>query len=161
MKRASVYLHDYKAGTLTEDENGYTFLYDKDFLESAHAEAISLTMPLTDKPYQDKVLFPFFDGLIPEGWLLNIAETSWKIKRRRPRFPSGLLSKNIWYESTSYPPIRQESISRLSGTGDPKPNHINRSTGKVIFRHSQRRKERTGTFYNRRSLGTIHTETTN
>ena len=68
MKRASVYLHDYKAGTLTEDENGYTFLYDKDFLESAHAEAISLTMPLTDKPYQDKVLFPFFDGLIPEGW---------------------------------------------------------------------------------------------
>ena len=50
MKRASVYLHDYKAGTLTEDENGYTFLYDKDFLESAHSEAISLTMPLTDKP---------------------------------------------------------------------------------------------------------------
>ena len=31
MKRASVYLHDYKAGTLTEDENGYTFLYDKRF----------------------------------------------------------------------------------------------------------------------------------
>ena len=43
MKRASVYLHDYKAGTLTEDENGYTFLYDKDFLESAHAEAINGT----------------------------------------------------------------------------------------------------------------------
>ena len=62
MKRASVYLHDYKAGTLTEDENGYTFLYDK--------------------PYQDKVLFPFFDGLIPEGWLLNIAEKSWKINQR-------------------------------------------------------------------------------
>ena len=82
MKRASVYLHDYKAGTLTEDENGYTFLYDKDFLESVHAEAISLTMPLTDKPYQDKVLFPFFDGLIPEGWLLNIAEKSWKINQR-------------------------------------------------------------------------------
>ena len=57
-------------------------MYDKDFLESAHAEAISLTMPLTDKPYQDKVLFPFFDGLIPEGWLLNIAETSWKINQR-------------------------------------------------------------------------------
>ncbi len=78
MNRASVHLHDYKAGTLTEDENGYTFLYDKDFLESTHAEAISLTMPLTDKPYQDKVLFPFFDGLIPEGWLLNIAEKAGK-----------------------------------------------------------------------------------
>jgi serine/threonine-protein kinase HipA len=28
------------------------------------------------------VLFPFFDGLIPEGWLLNIAESSWKINQR-------------------------------------------------------------------------------
>ena len=37
---------------------------------------------LTDKPYHDTVLFPFFDGLIPEGWLLNIAENSWKINRR-------------------------------------------------------------------------------
>jgi len=26
------------------------------------------------------VLFPFFDGLIPEGWLLNIAVHNWKIK---------------------------------------------------------------------------------
>ena len=31
---------------------------------------------------RDKVLFPFFDGLIPEGWLLDIAEKSWKINRR-------------------------------------------------------------------------------
>ena len=23
---------------------------------------------------------PFFDGLIPEGWLLNVAEETWKIK---------------------------------------------------------------------------------
>ncbi|EKU90960.1 HipA N-terminal domain-containing protein [Bacteroides oleiciplenus] len=52
MKQALVYLRDYKAGTLTEDENGYTFLYDRDFLQSAHAEAISLTMPLTDKSYK-------------------------------------------------------------------------------------------------------------
>jgi len=82
MKQASVYLYEYKAGVLIEDENGYTFLYNKDFLQSIHAEAISLTMPLTDKPYRDKVLFPFFDGLIPEGWLLNIAEKSWKINQR-------------------------------------------------------------------------------
>ncbi|WP_294615232.1 HipA N-terminal domain-containing protein [uncultured Bacteroides sp.] len=52
MKQALVYLRDYKAGTLTEDENGYTFLYDRDFLQSTHAEAISLTMPLTDKSYK-------------------------------------------------------------------------------------------------------------
>ena len=46
------------------------------------AEAISLTLPLNEKPFHDKVLFPFFDGLIPEGWLLDIAEKSWKIDVR-------------------------------------------------------------------------------
>lgn len=79
MKQASIYLHERKAGTLTEDENGYTFQYDEDFLNSPCAEAVSLTLPLTGKAYRSNILFPFFDGLIPEGWLLNIAERSWKI----------------------------------------------------------------------------------
>lgn len=82
MKQASIYLHHQLAGILTEDENGYTFQYDSHFLQSDTAEAISLTLPLTVVPYQSKVLFPFFDGLIPEGWLLNIAEKSWKINGR-------------------------------------------------------------------------------
>ena len=73
MKTAIVYLYDRLAGRLTEDENGFTFLYDPDFLASDGAEAVSLTLPLTDKPYHDTVLFPFFDGLIPEGWLLDVA----------------------------------------------------------------------------------------
>ena len=51
-------------------------------MTSADAEAVSLTLPLSDKPYRDKVLFPFFDGLIPEGWLLDIAEKNWKIDTR-------------------------------------------------------------------------------
>ena len=63
-------------------ENGYTFEYDADYLTSANAEAVSLTLPLSDKPYRDKVLFAFFDGLIPEGWLLDIAEKNWKIDAR-------------------------------------------------------------------------------
>lgn len=82
MKKALVYLYDRLAGRLTEDEDGYTFEYDRDYLGSDGAEAISLTMPLTDGKYHDTVLFPFFDGLIPEGWLLGIAERSWKIDRR-------------------------------------------------------------------------------
>jgi serine/threonine-protein kinase HipA len=36
-------------------------------------------MPVTNKPYMEKRLFAFFDGLIPEGWLLNIASENWKI----------------------------------------------------------------------------------
>ena len=82
MKQAKIYNHNIFAGVLTEDENGYTFLYDADYLQSADAEAISITLPLNSKPYSEKILFPFFDGLIPEGWLLDIAEKNWKINRR-------------------------------------------------------------------------------
>ncbi|WP_243832670.1 HipA N-terminal domain-containing protein [Myroides indicus] len=38
-------------------------------------------MPVGKHGYQSKRLFPFFDGLIPEGWLLNIATDSWKINQ--------------------------------------------------------------------------------
>lgn len=82
MKQANVYLHNQLAGVLTEDENGFTFSYDSAFLQSEKAQAISLTLPLSEKPYLSNVLFPFFDGLIPEGWLLNIAKKSWKINER-------------------------------------------------------------------------------
>ena len=31
--------------------------------------------------YESAVLFPFFDGLIPEGWLLDIASRNWKLDK--------------------------------------------------------------------------------
>ena len=82
MKQGKIYLYDQYVGLLTEDETGFTFAYDADYLASDGAEAVSLTLPLSNEPYHDTVLFPFFDGLIPEGWLLNIAESSWKINQR-------------------------------------------------------------------------------
>ena len=82
MKRAKVFLHDRLAGRLVEDENGFTFTYDADYLKLPDAAAVSLTLPLGEKPFHDMLLFPFFDGLIPEGWLLDIAERSWKINQR-------------------------------------------------------------------------------
>jgi serine/threonine-protein kinase HipA len=82
MKQAKIYLYADLAGILTEDENGYAFAYDKQYLEKENAEPISLTMPLTSEPYASNVLHPFFDGLIPEGWLLDIAEKNWKINPR-------------------------------------------------------------------------------
>ena len=82
MKRAKVFVGEAFAGVLTEDDMGYGFQYASEYLSSDEARAISLTLPLTDKPYKSNVLFPFFDGLIPEGWLLDIAEQSWKISAR-------------------------------------------------------------------------------
>ncbi len=75
-------MYERSAGVLTEDENGYAFRYDESYLKIQNAEPISLTFPLSEKPYESKVLFPFFDGLIPEGWLLDVAERSWKINPR-------------------------------------------------------------------------------
>ena len=82
MKKAKVMMHNKLAGILIEDENGYHFQYDQTYLESEAKEVISLTLPLTDKTYKSNVLFPFFDGLIPEGWLLDIAQKNWKLNPR-------------------------------------------------------------------------------
>ena len=82
MKQAKVFLQENFAGVLTEDENGYTFVYNVDYLQKKDTKAVSLTLPLSENPYNSQVLFPFFDGLIPEGWLLDIAEQSWKINLR-------------------------------------------------------------------------------
>ena len=82
MKKAKVYVHKEWAGVLTEDENGYHFEYEPAYLELADAEPVSLTMPVTNETYHNNVLFPFFDGLIPEGWLLDIVQKNWKFNRR-------------------------------------------------------------------------------
>jgi len=88
MRRGKVFYKEKLAGIIKEDANGVSFVYDKDFLKKENAKPVSLTMPLSEEPYTDKVMLPFFDGLIPEGWLLEIAEQNWKIN---PRDRMGLL----------------------------------------------------------------------
>jgi serine/threonine-protein kinase HipA len=82
MKQAEIYMNDQLAGIVTEDDAGYSFFYDTAYLKHSDAQPVSLTMPLQQERYYSNVLFPFFDGLIPEGWLLDIAHNSWKIDRR-------------------------------------------------------------------------------
>ena len=78
-RTAYVYVRNVFAGTLAETDYGYSFSYDNNYLKSDSAAAVSLTLPLSDEPYHSRTLFPFFDGLIPEGWLLNIVSRNWKI----------------------------------------------------------------------------------
>lgn len=73
MRQARIYRKDVYAGLLTEDGGEYVLEYDDGYLASAGAVAISLTLPLQAEAYRSPVLFPFFDGLIPEGWLLDVA----------------------------------------------------------------------------------------
>ena len=73
MRKAEIYFKDHLAGILTETESGYEFRYNKEYLDNNSSDPVSLTLSLSEKPYQSKILFPFFDGLIPEGWLLDVA----------------------------------------------------------------------------------------
>jgi len=82
MRKAAIKRKTQLAGWLTQDEHGYRFVYDKAFLALPDARPVSLTLPLQEAAYTSNVLFPFFDGLIPEGWLLAIAEKNWKLNSR-------------------------------------------------------------------------------
>ena len=73
MREALIYYKNDLAGMLAETDDGYLFTYDSNYLASSSAEPVSLTLPLSSQPYESRVLFPFFDGLIPEGWLLDVA----------------------------------------------------------------------------------------
>jgi serine/threonine-protein kinase HipA len=82
MRKGKVYYKEHFAGIITETNDGeFVFQYDLNFVKEHPKEFITFTMPVTDKPYTDKRLFPFFDGLIPEGWLLEIASKNWKINK--------------------------------------------------------------------------------
>jgi len=87
-RKADIYVHETKAGILEETETGYRFEYDSDYILQKNGEPVSLTLPLQDEPYESQVLFPFFDGLIPEGWLLDVVEETWKVN---PKDRMGLL----------------------------------------------------------------------
>ncbi len=81
-RTAYVYVRDTFAGTLKETDSGYSFIYDSEYLTNKKATAVSLTMPMQTEEYTSKTLFSFFDGLIPEGWLLDIVSHNWKIDRK-------------------------------------------------------------------------------
>ncbi len=73
MRKAEIYYQDSLAGVLVETDAGYRFAYDEAYLQQAGALPVSLTLPLSPAAYESRTLFPFFDGLIPEGWLLDVA----------------------------------------------------------------------------------------
>lgn len=80
MRRSGkVFFKDSEAGIIWQNEDGYGFAYKKEYLQSIHAEPVSLTLPLRVEPYTGKTMLAFFDGLIPEGWLLDITVKNWKL----------------------------------------------------------------------------------
>lgn len=88
LRQTGVYVREHFAGRIQETDEGYCFAYDPAYLSAEHPLAVSLTLPLQKEPYLSRTLFPFFDGLIPEGWLLGVVQRNWKID---PKDRFGLL----------------------------------------------------------------------
>ncbi len=97
-RKATVYVQKMPAGRLEETEDGYRFAYFPEYCDREGAIAVSLTLPLRMEPYSSKVLFSFFDGLIPEGWLLRVTQETWKLDYR-DRF-GVLLAAGNWTTGT-------------------------------------------------------------
>ena len=79
MQKGLVYKKDKLAGIMWEDEEGYYFQYNEAYLRNPVYGEVSKTLPLRSETFTDKNMLPFFDGLIPEGWLLQIAIDNWKL----------------------------------------------------------------------------------
>lgn len=68
MKKAIVFVHNKRAGILSENTTGgYDFIYDDNY----EGEPVSLTMPLIIKTYSFAKFPSFFEGLLPEGIMLE------------------------------------------------------------------------------------------
>ncbi|MCI2230300.1 HipA N-terminal domain-containing protein [Polaribacter sp. MSW13] len=81
MRQGNVYYKDTLAGSIIETAEGdYVFTYDASYVTQYSKQFITFSMPVRIEPYTSDRLFPFFEGLIPEGWLLEIATKNWKIK---------------------------------------------------------------------------------
>jgi serine/threonine-protein kinase HipA len=68
-------------GWIEERENGMAFGYDANWAEKEQAPPISLTLPVRAAAYETRGIHPYFLGLLPEGWLFNLALSRLKISR--------------------------------------------------------------------------------
>jgi serine/threonine-protein kinase HipA len=71
-------------GVIEESGGQTSFRYAQDWLERRDAVPISLTLPLRPQPYLWEGLHPFFENLLPEGWLLEVATKKLKISKDDP-----------------------------------------------------------------------------
>ncbi|MBI9067064.1 MAG: HipA N-terminal domain-containing protein [Salinivirgaceae bacterium] len=80
MRSAEIYYNEIVAGILVETDDGeYQFSYNNSYIENFSEQFLTFSMPVSEQIYRSIRLFPFFEGLIPEGWLLDVATKNWKI----------------------------------------------------------------------------------
>lgn len=80
-RTATVRLDGNPTGTLSEADKQIIFQYDRNWLTNPNAVPISFTLPLREEPYITDRLHPFFENLLPEGWLLELSTKKLKISK--------------------------------------------------------------------------------
>lgn len=106
-RKGKVYYKEYYAGVVWQDEDGYGFQYAEKYLQKIDAAPVSLTLPLRKEPFLQSTMLPFFDGLIPEGWLLDITVKNWKLNQS-DRMGLLLLACKDCVGAVSIEPIKNE-----------------------------------------------------
>jgi serine/threonine-protein kinase HipA len=79
MRKAKVFMHGQLAGILVEVEPGSNYRFE--YQEGYRGEPISLCLPIQQGAYEFDGFPPFFDGLLPEGLLLEALLRRQKIDR--------------------------------------------------------------------------------
>lgn len=83
--KLQVYFDKAFAGELERTRDGsrelYLFTYAPEYLASESPRPISVTLPLDAAPYRSDTLFPFFQNLLAEGWLLDLQAATHKIDK--------------------------------------------------------------------------------
>ena len=75
-----VQLDGMRVGVIEETEQGCRFTYDATWLSRADALPISQRLPLEPRVHDWRGgLHPFFENLLPEGWLLELAVRKLKV----------------------------------------------------------------------------------
>lgn len=78
MRKANILVNGVNAGILEELKDAkYQFVYFEDY----YGAPVSLTMPLINKVYTFDIFPPFFEGLLPEGIMLDALLRKYKIDR--------------------------------------------------------------------------------
>ena len=66
-RKGKVYNNGQLAGVIEENDDGYSFIYDDNYLIDTSAKPICFAIPRRRERYTSKYLFPFFHGLLAEG----------------------------------------------------------------------------------------------
>ncbi len=80
-RRGIVSLDGHRVGVIEETGTGSRFTYDAAWLARPDAVPVSVTLPLRPESYESRGLLPFFENLLPEGWLLELSTAKLKIPK--------------------------------------------------------------------------------